>query len=110
MGAARAASMKGAIIMTRCSGRRKIAALVLGLSLTGPLAAASNPRAPTETGAEVTAPSLWALLDKLWEFLSAGSRSKCGAMPDPNGGCASQPVSGGSSTSPDAGASADPDG
>jgi len=116
--------------MTRSSSRRKLAALLLGLSLAAPLAAASKPRAPAETGADVAAPSLWDLLDKLWEFLSpgvwskcgaspdpdgrctsqpagGGSWSKCGAMPDPNGGCASQPASG---SSPNVGGSADPNG
>lgn len=115
--------------MTRYSSRWKVA-LLLALTLAAPLALAAEPRAPDETSMEVTAPSLWGLLDNIWQFLSSSVWSKCGGMADPNGLCKSQPPGNGSSkcggsadpfggcgsqpaspgTSSDNGASADPDG
>lgn len=87
------------------SSRRKIAALLLGLSLAAPLASASVLRAPNEAAARVEAPSLLGWFDEVWQFLSSKLWSKCGASPDPDGACKSQPHSSGST---DAGSSAGP--
>jgi hypothetical protein len=95
--------------MTSFTSRRIFAALLLGLTLAAPIAAASKPRAPSETRAEVTAASWSGLLDRLWGLFSLGEHSKCGASPDPDGRCTSQPTSG-ASTPSDAGALADPNG
>lgn len=94
--------------MTRFSSRRKIAALLLGLSLAAPLASASPPRTPSRPGPRIEALSLGGLLEEIWQFLSSGVRSKCGGSLDPSGGCASQPPGTGSWNK--CGASADPDG
>jgi hypothetical protein len=95
--------------MTSFTSRRIFAALLLGLTLAAPMAAASKPRAASETRPEVAATSLSGLLDRLWGLFSLGVHRKCGAMADPNGSCTSQPTSG-ASTPSDAGASADPNG
>jgi hypothetical protein len=95
--------------MIDSSNRRRIGAALLALSLAAPLGA-SEPRPPSKPGMREAARAFLSYVDEVLQFLSPRSWSKCGASADPHGGCSSQPAGGNSSTTPDAGASADPSG
>lgn len=95
--------------MIDSSSRRRIGAVLLVLSLAGPLGA-SELRPPSNPGIREAARAFWSYVDEALRFLSPGSWSKCGGSVDPNGVCTNKPSGGSSSTTSDNGGSADPSG
>ena len=109
MEAAKPSPVKGAVVMIDSSIRRRIGAVLLALSLAAPLGA-SGLRRPSKLGMSEPARSLWSFVDQVFQFLWPDSWSKNGCSIDPSGLCNNQPAGGSSSTTPDNGGSADPNG